>query len=90
MVLVEPAKEVGDLRGILAVEVAGRLVREEDAGPVDEGAGDGGPLTFAPGELGREVIAAMGEAARALARPGAADEIAGLARSIGAGRGGRS
>ena len=45
----------------LFVEVARRLVGEEEAGPVDQGAGDGGPLAFAARQLGREVVAAFGE-----------------------------
>ena len=43
------------------VEVPGRLVGEEELGAIDEGAGDGDPLLLAPGQLGREVVAAAGE-----------------------------
>ncbi len=44
-----------------AIEVAGGLVGEEDAGLVGEGAGDGDALLFAAGELGREVVGAVGQ-----------------------------
>ncbi len=44
------------------VEIAGGFVGVEDAGVVDEGAGDGDALLFAAGEFGGEVVEAFGEA----------------------------
>ena len=44
------------------VEIAGGFVGVEDAGIVDEGAGDGDALLFAAGEFGGEVVEAFGEA----------------------------
>ena len=38
------------------VQVAGRLVGQEDQGPVDEGPGDGHPLLLAAGELVGQVL----------------------------------
>ena len=46
----------------LGVEVAGRLVGEQDARPVDQGPGDGGPLHLAAGQLARPVLEPMAEA----------------------------
>ena len=45
-----------------AVEVAGRLVGEEDRRPRREGAGERDALLLAAGELGRVVVAALAEA----------------------------
>ena len=44
------------------VEIAGGFVGVEDAGVVDEGAGDGDALLFAAGEFGGEMVEALGEA----------------------------
>lgn len=43
----------------LGVEIAGRFVSEENAGIVDEGAGDGDALLFAATEFGGEVVQAV-------------------------------
>ena len=51
-----------DLAAGLGVEVAGRLVGEQDARPVDEGAGDGGALHLAAGQLARPVVQPAAEA----------------------------
>src|SRR5436309_8735379 len=73
--LVQAAEEGDDLRGRLAVEVAGRLVREHDARLVDERAGDRGALLLPAGHLHRLLVRLAGEAdrrergERALARP---------------------
>lgn len=55
------AEEREDLVAVPAVEVAGRLVGEEDRGPVDESAGDGSALLLAAGEFAGTVTAALGE-----------------------------
>jgi len=47
---------------VVGVEVAGRLVGEDEAGAVEHGAGDGRSLLFAGAELCRVVAAAGGEA----------------------------
>lgn len=44
------------------IEGAGGFVAEQDGGTFGDGAGDGDPLLLAAGELGREVVAAVGEA----------------------------
>src|SRR3954469_16478590 len=41
---VDPVEQLHGADGGLRVEVAGRLVRDEQHGPVDEGAGDGHAL----------------------------------------------
>ena len=48
---VEVAQKGHDLLAVAAVEVAGRLVGEQDARVIDEGAGNGGPLHFAARQL---------------------------------------
>ena len=40
---------------VAGVEVAGRLVRQQDLGPAGQRAGDGRALHLAPGELGRQM-----------------------------------
>ena len=59
VLLLETAEEFGDLGGVLAVEVAGGLVGEEDGGIVDEAAGDRRALAFTSGELRRQVPATV-------------------------------
>ena len=49
------AEQVEDLAAGAGVEVAGRLVGEQDGRPGDERAGDGDALLLAAGELGRAV-----------------------------------
>src|SRR4051794_19750369 len=48
--VVEPAEHVHDLVARLGVEVAGRLVGQDDVGVVDQRAGDRHPLLLAAGE----------------------------------------
>lgn len=56
------AEEVAhDLGSIAGVEIAGRLVGEDDLGLVGEGARDGNPLLLSPTELGRQVVEALAE-----------------------------
>lgn len=50
---VDPVQELHDADGGLRVEVAGRLVGDQQGGPVDEGAGDGDALLLAAGQLAR-------------------------------------
>src|SRR5512138_2849739 len=60
------AHEVQELRedavGSVGVEVAGRLVGQQDRGIVGEAAGDGGALLLAAGEARRAVAGALGKA----------------------------
>ena len=58
------AQQLEDLAARRGVEVAGRLVGEDDRRPRDERAGDRDALLLAAGELGRSVRAAVGEADR--------------------------
>src|SRR4051812_24041293 len=57
-----PAHEGQQLAAGLGVEVAGRLVGEDDLGSGDEGAGGGDPLLLATGQLGRAVAEAVTQA----------------------------
>ena len=52
-------QQVDDLLAGLAVEVAGRLVGQDDLRARAQGAGDGDALLLAAGELRREMIGAM-------------------------------
>jgi len=56
---VELAEEVHHGVAVLGVEVAGRLVREEDGRLAGQRAGDGDALLLAAGELRRKVLRAM-------------------------------
>src|SRR5579863_2356615 len=60
-ILVELTKHLKNDFGILGVEIAGRLVGEENFGFVDDGAGDGNALLLAAGEFGRFVVHTTGE-----------------------------
>ena len=62
LLAVELLEHVEDLDAGARVEVAGRLVGEEEGGVVDEGAGDGDALLLAAGELGRLVFEPIGQA----------------------------
>ena len=66
-----PAHEVEDLGAGPRVEVAGRLVGEDDVGAGVEGPGDGDALLLAAGQLARAVAQTIGEPDRAdhLAEP---------------------
>ena len=59
---VEPPQQRGDLLGVRAVEVAGRLVGPHDRRVVDQRAGDRHALALAAGELVGDVAAAVGQA----------------------------
>ena len=61
-VAVEVRRSVQDFLAGLLVEVAGRLVGQEQLGLGDQGPGDGGPLHLAAGELARLVRQAVAEA----------------------------
>ena len=81
---VQVAEQADDLAAGVGVEVAGRLVGQEDARPIDEGAGDGGPLHLAAGQLARPVVEPMAEA-------DAVEQLDGpVAAARGAGRTSRS
>src|SRR5258705_2740308 len=60
--LVDAREELDDLPARHRVEVAGGLVGDEDARPVDERARDRGALLLATGELARKVVAPRREA----------------------------
>ena len=53
-----------DAARVFAVEIAGRLVGQQDGGAVGEAAGDGHALAFAAGELGGEMVETMLRARR--------------------------
>src|SRR5216683_1695889 len=57
--LVQVAEEADDLLTIGGVEVAGRLIGQENARAIDKRAGDGCPLHFAPGKLSRPMAEPM-------------------------------
>jgi hypothetical protein len=59
---VERDEQVHDLVAALAVEVAGRLVGEQDQRAGDDGAGDGDALLLAAGKFGRRVMFPAGQA----------------------------
>src|SRR4051812_46499108 len=56
MLAAQADDEFENLRRILAVEVAGRFVGEEDRGAVREAAGDGDALALAAGKLRGKMI----------------------------------
>ena len=58
------AQEAQHLGARAGVEVAGRLVAEDDLGPGGQRAGDGDALLLAAGELGGPVLEPVGEADR--------------------------
>ena len=68
---VQPAHQLDDLLGVLAVEVAGRLVGPDDRRVVDERAGDRHALALAAGELVGQVRGALARARPARAPPSA-------------------
>ena len=59
---VERLQQVEDLVAGLAVEVAGRLVAEQQRRVGDDGAGDADALLLAARELARVVVGAVGQA----------------------------
>ena len=54
--LVDPQEELEDLPTDEGIQVAGRLVRDDQARIVNQGAGDGRPLLLAPGQLRRDLL----------------------------------
>src|SRR3954469_3459395 len=77
---VDPVEQPHDADAGRRVEVAGRLVRQQDRGPVDEGPGDRDPLLLAAGELVREAALLAGEADEVEhLRHGVRDRVPGLA-----------
>ena len=56
VLLIELLEEPDDVAAGLAVEVAGRLVAEQDGGAVEQRPGDGDALLLAPGELAGTAI----------------------------------
>jgi hypothetical protein len=55
-------KQGEDLGAAVGVEVAGRLVGQDDLRLVDQGPGDGDALLLAARELGRLVVGSIGQA----------------------------
>ena len=62
VLLVQFVQQFHNLSTHLRVEVARRLVGEEDFGIADDGTGDGHALALSAGELCRAVLHAVGEA----------------------------
>ena len=60
--LVDRLEELHDADGVLVVEVAGRLIRDQNFRAVDQCAGDGGTLLLAATELARIGIVLLTEA----------------------------
>ncbi len=56
------------------IQGPGGLVTQQEPGPADQGTGDGDPLLFAAGQLGREVVDAVAQPDQA---EGLHDRIAG-------------
>jgi hypothetical protein len=52
----EIEQEVGDIRYVVAVEIPGRLIGEQELRFIDNGASDRHPLTFAAGQLGDQFV----------------------------------
>ena len=78
LVTVEAGQQVHDLPAGLGVEIAGRLVGQQDGGLGDDGARDGDALLLAAGQLARRVIFAASQ-------PDAGQRVAGPARRRSAG-----
>jgi sphingomyelin phosphodiesterase acid-like 3 len=79
--LLEAVEEGQDLALVLAVEVAGGLVGEDQGRLVGQGPGDGHPLPFSHGKAARPMGLAMGQAHLG-------EEAGGPLGSLGAGPGG--
>src|SRR5262245_18698963 len=62
--MVKLLEQIEHLLGGTTVEIAGRLVRNDDVGVGDDGARDAHPLLLASRKLSRPMPAAMGEAHR--------------------------
>ena len=61
--VVEPSKQGHDLLAGGRIQVARRLVGQQDARPIHERPGDGDPLPLSAGELGRAVADPVAAAA---------------------------
>src|SRR5262249_53452413 len=59
--VIERLKDLHELDRSSAVKIAGRFVREQDGGPVDQGAGDRDTLLLAARQLRRKMIGALGQ-----------------------------
>ena len=59
---VQLVKDHHDLRPGVRVEIARRLVGQQELGLIDDGPGDGHPLALAAGELRRHVVGPVGQA----------------------------
>jgi hypothetical protein len=57
----EPVEQGDDVVPGAGVEVARRLIGQQDLGLFDQGAGDADPLLLAAGQLGRQVPCPLGE-----------------------------
>lgn len=75
--VVDVAQEIIDGFGGGGVKVAGRLVREDHGGLIEEGAGDGGALLLATGHLGGVIVHHFFE-------PDEGHEFAGAGEDLGA------
>ena len=73
---VELAEEAEDVGADVAVEVAGRLVGEDERRVGDERPGDGDPLLLAAGQLGRLVVEAVAQPEPLEGGRGAGDPLA--------------
>ncbi len=62
LLLVQLPNLAQDLDAGLRIEVPGRFIREQDAGPADKGARERNPLLLAARELGRRVFEPVAEA----------------------------
>src|SRR3954454_9270563 len=80
---VDPVEQAHDADARGGVEVAGRLVGQQDRGPVDERPGDGDALLLAAGQLVREAALLTGEADQVEhLRHGVRDGVPGLADDL--------
>ena len=61
MMAVQRHEQLEDLRAVARVQVAGRLIGEEDLGTVRKGARDGDTLLFAASELRWIVMSALAQ-----------------------------
>jgi hypothetical protein len=59
--LVNAADQIEDHPAVFRIEIASRLVGEDQRGAMDDGAGDGDALHLAAGKLVREMCAAIAE-----------------------------
>ena len=60
--LIQGLKNLHDLHRGAAIEVARGLVRQQDGGPVNQGASDSHPLLLAAGKLRRKMLHALAQA----------------------------